>query len=178
MHVMAGGASTDRAGTSRGTGSGAALTHADPELVERFFELLSAIYRHLRFGPLDVWEELEITRAQLRTLVFLSEGPARMTTIAGHLGTSLPAATGLIDRLVAKGLVERGRDPADRRAVVCSLTPSGWDVLARFEDVGREEFEHVVRRLDPAELRSVVDAVEILATAVEQFAGSEAPAAR
>ncbi|MCZ7528505.1 MAG: hypothetical protein M5U14_20310 [Acidimicrobiia bacterium] len=44
--------------------------------------------------------------------------------------------------------------------------------------MGREEFEHVVRRLDPAELRSVVDAVEILATAVEQFAGSEAPAAR
>lgn len=145
----------------------------DPEQVERFYELVRVIYRHVSVGPLDVWENLELTKAQLRTLVLLNEGPDRMTSIATRLGISLPAATGLIDRLVAKELVERERDPDDRRAVVCRVAPKGAEVLGRLHELGRGEFLDVVQHLTPEQLDRVVEGVAILAAAIEGAAAAE-----
>ncbi len=148
----------------------------DEELTERFFDLLSHIYQHVRAGPMDLWEDLELTRAQLRTLALLSEGPDRMTSIAARLEISLPAATGLIDRLVAKGLVTRERDPEDRRAVVCAVAPEGWRALERFYEVGRDEFEEVVRRLTPEELETVIAGVALVVDAIDRVhAGEQDP---
>jgi len=149
----------------------------DPELVGRFFDLLSHIYHQVRAGPLDLWEDLELTRAQLRTLTLLAEGPDRMTSIAARLGISLPAATGLIDRLVAKGLVERERDPEDRRAVICAVAPEGWKALDRFSEVGRDEFEEVVRWLTPDELETVVAGVALVVDAIDRAEASRKVAA-
>ena len=148
-----------------------------PELTGRFFDLLSHIYHQVRAGPLDLWEDLELTRAQLRTLTLLAEGPDRMTSIASRLGISLPAATGLIDRLVAKGLVERERDPDDRRAVICAVAPEGWKALDRFSEVGRDEFEEVVRWLTPEELETVVAGVALVVDAIDRAEASRKLAA-
>ena len=41
--------------------------------------------------------------------------------------------TGIIDRLVEQGLVERRRDPADRRALHILLTPQGIALLEQVE---------------------------------------------
>ena len=139
-----------------------------PELTGRFFDLLSHIYHQVRAGPLDLWEDLELTRAQLRTLTLLADGPDRMTSIASRLGISLPAATGLIDRLVAKGLVERERDPEDRRAVICAVAPEGWRAIDRFSEVGRDEFEEVVRWLTPDELETVVAGGALVVDAIDR----------
>ncbi len=147
---------------------GAGTSVHDQVLSARFFDLLSHIYQHVRAGPLDLWEDLELTRAQMRTLTLLAEGPDRMTSIAARLGISLPAATGLIDRLVAKDLVERERDPADRRAVVCAVAPEGWRTLESFTEVGRDEFEEVVRFLTPDELEQVVVAVALVVDAIDR----------
>lgn len=152
---------------SPGQPGGERPTHS-PELTGRFFDLLSHIYHQVRAGPLDLWEDLELTRAQLRTLTLLADGPDRMTSIASRLGISLPAATGLIDRLVAKGLVERERDPDDRRAVVCAIGPEGWRAIDRFSEVGRDEFEEVVRWLTPDELETVVDGVALVVDAIDR----------
>lgn len=151
----------------------AAPSPHDEELTERFFDLLSHIYQHVRAGPMDLWEDLELTRAQLRTLALLSEGPDRMTSIAARLEISLPAATGLIDRLVAKGLVTRERDPEDRRAVVCAVAPEGWRALERFYEVGRDEFEEVVRRLTPEELETVIAGVALVVEAIDRVQAGE-----
>lgn len=158
------------------TGHEVAASPHDEELTERFFDLLSHIYQHVRAGPMDLWEDLELTRAQLRTLALLSEGPDRMTSIAARLEISLPAATGLIDRLVAKGLVTRERDPEDRRAVVCAVAPEGWRALERFYEVGRDEFEEVVRRLTPEELETVIAGVALVVDAIDRVhAGDQDP---
>lgn len=150
------------------SGSGDDSWVHNPAVTARFFDLLSHIYRQVRSGPLDLWEDLELTRAQLRTLTLLADGPDRMTSIASRLGISLPAATGLIDRLVAKGLVERERDPDDRRAVVCSIAPEGWRAIDRFSEVGRDEFEEVVRWLTPDELETVVAGVALVVEAIDR----------
>ncbi|QZY27772.1 MarR family winged helix-turn-helix transcriptional regulator [Nocardioides coralli] len=47
-------------------------------------------------------------------------GPAEL---ARHLGVSTPAATGIVDRLVARGHATRVPHPTDRRRVQIELTP-------------------------------------------------------
>lgn len=42
-----------------------------------------------------------------------------------------PGVTRLVDRLMAKDLVARERDPADRRRIVCSITEEGTATLER-----------------------------------------------
>lgn len=45
-----------------------------------------------------------------------------------------PGVTRLVDRLVAKNLVDRERDSDDRRRVVCRLRDEGAKVLLRLDD--------------------------------------------
>lgn len=44
-----------------------------------------------------------------------------------------PGVTRLIDRLEARGWVERRRSAADRRQVVCRITPAGLELLAELD---------------------------------------------
>ena len=44
-----------------------------------------------------------------------------------------PGVTRLVDRLLAKGLVARERDPEDRRRVVCTIRTAGLELLARVD---------------------------------------------
>ena len=69
---------------------------------------------------------------QLRVLFALRRhGECRMGAVASQLGTSLSSATGLIDRLVERDLVERWVDPGDRRSVVCRLSADGLELAEK-----------------------------------------------
>jgi len=71
-----------------------------------------------------------------------------------------PGVTRLLDRLVRKQLVERGRTRADQRCVVCRITPRGLELLASLDGpmdavdraalgaLGREEVRDLIRLLD------------------------------
>jgi len=73
--------------------------------------------------------EVDLTLAQYRALAFLEAGTVAPSTLAGLLTVSRPTITALIDGLVGRGLVERHRDPDDRRRVEHRLTPSGRAAL-------------------------------------------------
>jgi DNA-binding MarR family transcriptional regulator len=51
------------------------------------------------------------------------------------------SAVELVDRAVARGLVRRHHDPADRRRVLVDLTPEGESVLTHLSMQHREELE-------------------------------------
>ncbi len=51
--------------------------------------------------------------------------PIRLTELAELLGVSPPTASRAVDALVEHGFVARAPDPADRRAVLLTLTSSG-----------------------------------------------------
>lgn len=60
----------------------------------------------------------------------LSRGPLRMSDVAEKVLLTSGATTTAVDRLVAKGLVERAADPADGRARVVELTSEGRALIA------------------------------------------------
>ena len=64
------------------------------------------------------------------TLGLLSRsGPLRLTALAERESVSQPAMTGLVSRLQGSGLVARGADPSDGRAVLVELTVAGLALI-------------------------------------------------
>jgi DNA-binding MarR family transcriptional regulator len=88
----------------------------------------------------------------------------RMTDLADRVGLSPSGLTRLVDRLVAKGLVQRRSDPSDGRVALACLTTEGRRQLrlaARTHLRGIRE--HFTGRLTPAQLRNLASALESVA---------------
>jgi len=76
------------------------------------------------FGPSEV--PLDLTVQQLRVLNLVAAEPGLTSQDLAHgLAVSAPTASGLVDRLVEKDILERRRDPGDRRLRRLYLTELG-----------------------------------------------------
>jgi len=136
------------------------------QAIGRAVALVEGMYREVRRPLPPEWVEHDLTLPQVRILLMLEGGRLRVGQIASRLGVSLPTASGLVERLVSKGLVERCTCPRDRRAVECSLTPRGREVVERSTALRRSRIEEVLRRLCPEDLEGVVRALEALSRAM------------
>ncbi len=96
-----------------------------------------------------------LTGAQAKLLGLLSLEPLPMRKLANRLKCEPSNVTGIVDRLEARGLVERRPDPADRRVKLAVATEEGRRVakglreslrFAREPLAGLAEEERVVLR--------------------------------
>lgn len=110
-----------------------------------------AVGRALGLGPAD-----------LRCLDWLVDGPRTAGVLATATGLRPAATTALIDRLEARGLVERVRDEGDRRKVLVRMTDVGvrstYAMYAPLVEEGQGLFaRHSVAQL--LEMRDLLDAM-------------------
>jgi DNA-binding MarR family transcriptional regulator len=76
--------------------------------------------------------ESGLTPNDARTLQSLRRDPGRtMGSVAAEWKCDASTATWIVDRLEAKGLVERRSQPTDRRVTLVALTPLGERVKAK-----------------------------------------------
>jgi long-chain acyl-CoA synthetase len=73
---------------------------------------------------------VDLTLSQYRVLGILGDGREAASALAYKLAVSRPSITGVIDGLVARGLVTRDHDPLDRRRIGLDLTGEGKRVMA------------------------------------------------
>jgi DNA-binding MarR family transcriptional regulator len=78
-------------------------------------------------------------------------GPTSQCVIAGHLGLDASDVVSIVDAMEDAGLVERRRDPDDRRRYAVTLTDSGTRAWERARGSAREVQDEFLRALDPAE---------------------------
>ena len=97
----------------------------DELLVEAFW----SVSRQLRVLAKEALAEWDITPSQARALgVLRRHGSLRLGDLAEHLRIVPRSATEVVDGLEERGLADRRPDPADRRATLVALTPSGEEV--------------------------------------------------
>lgn len=77
------------------------------------------------------------TAAQLRVLDVTAAGASPMGAICCELCVGSAAMTGLVDKLEARGLVERVRDSGDRRKTRVRITDAGRAELERWKEMLR-----------------------------------------
>ena len=85
-----------------------------------------------------------------------------MGELAATLGVVPRSATGLVDALEHAGLVERTVDPANRRAVLVTLTQRGRDMQDRMADARRRAGDGMFGALDTPERRTLADLLQKL----------------
>lgn len=80
--------------------------------------------------------ELGVTRAQWRVIAVLGHHPGmKQVELADRLDVEPISACRIIDRLAEAGLVERLRDPADRRVWRLSLTAKAQPIHKRLGEL-------------------------------------------
>lgn len=97
-------------------------------------------------------------RIVLRALA--NNGPCQVSEVANHLGVTLSAATGLVDRLVKAKLATRDRDQNDRRVVWVKITPDGEAAVQAAEKRRRAALSHLVRNLSEEDVSKLCDILE------------------
>jgi DNA-binding MarR family transcriptional regulator len=97
-------------------------------------------------------------RIVLRALV--NDGACQVSEVANHLGVTLSAATGLVDRLVKAKLVTRDRDLKDRRVVWVKVTPDGEEAVKAAEARRRAALQGMVRNLSEQDLADLCQILE------------------
>ncbi|MFJ3226614.1 MarR family winged helix-turn-helix transcriptional regulator [Streptomyces sp. NPDC086783] len=78
--------------------------------------------------------EHALTGAQARLLSLLTLEPLPMRRLAQKLRCEPSNVTGIVDRLEARGLVERRPDPADRRVKLAAPTAEGRRIARSLRD--------------------------------------------
>jgi len=138
------------------------------EKLERLEEVLRPII------PKD-WMAIDLTMPQLKVMLTLfREGPTRMSEIASSLGVTLATSTGVVDRLVKRGLVVRESFPGDRRVVVCRLSEDGQDYTSRLWLSGRVQIQRLLAAMTPEQLALVARGTDLFIEAARTIQRNEA----
>lgn len=109
-------------------------------------------HRRFPFGDLD----LSRSQVEVLFLVAHSEVPVTPGGLAAALGVTPGAVTQLVAGLVAAGLVEQERDPADARRRVLVLSAGSRTRVAGFEREVVRDLEPRFADLDEPELEILV----------------------
>jgi DNA-binding MarR family transcriptional regulator len=99
----------------------------------------------------------------MRSVIFtLAPGPMRISDIAWQEGIGQPAATRMVARLEALGLVRRDRGETDGRIVMVALTDRGREELDVLRGQSRQLIRQALASRSAAEVRRLKSASETL----------------
>lgn len=148
-------------------------------LINELMETQRQMLRGLQAHSAPVWQHLELTVAQIKSLFILgSDGPMTVGQVAVALEIGRPAASVLIDRLVHGGLVDRREDPADRRRAIIHLTARGEALVSQLRQGGPERFREALQKMSDDDLHALLKGTRALAAALAPGATAAPEAGR
>jgi DNA-binding MarR family transcriptional regulator len=122
-------------------------------LVEDLLDEMTPWDPRERMSAFRSWLSGSLSLIHLHVLTILElEGPLPMSHLAEKLDVSVASATGIVDRMEQRRLIERRHDEADRRVVSVHPTRLGGEVFARLRRHRRDKLTKLLAQLSDDEL--------------------------
>ena len=134
-------------------------------------------------GPaFKTWHRHALSLVHLNVLFELeSEGPLSLRRLAEAMDVSDASATGIVDRMEKRGLVERRHDAGDRRVVLVYIADAGRRVFSDMAAHRRELLANLLGQLNETEMSALLIGMRAIhaakATEVANEPGTDAVAA-
>lgn len=127
-------------------------------LAERLRVAVGRLARRLRQHAVG-----DLTPSQSSVLATLDKrGPASMSRLAEIEAISRPSTTGIVSRLVEKGLVERADNPDDGRSAIVAITRAGSELLEQRRAERNAFLARAIESLEDDEQLVLARAAEII----------------
>lgn len=142
-------------------------------LIDELLDEFAAWSPSERIRAFQRWLRGSLSLIQLNVLTILEVEDGLPTgRLAEAIGVSVASATGIVDRMVDRGLVERRPGTADRRVVEVHLTPAGSAIFTGLLAERRAHLEGLLDRLSARELRSLLVGTRALHRARREHAAA------
>jgi DNA-binding MarR family transcriptional regulator len=131
----------------------AAMGAVDEDLRDSLVQVSFAVIAVLS----RVAAEQDVSLTQLRVLGILRDRQPTMAELASYLGLERSTVSGLVDRAVQRGLVQKNADRADARSVRVSLTAQARRLEIRIIAEIAELMAPMTDRLNTSEQKRLTD---------------------
>ena len=143
-----------------------AMPAANPD-VEAILTEVAGWVGELRCASMGQLVQGTVSMSQMHVLWLLQHhGEMPMSKLAVLLDVSMSNATGIIDRMAERGLVERVRVDDDRRVVLVRPAEAGRKAISQIESSKRDRMRAVIGRLPATERPIVLEALRSLRRAL------------
>ncbi len=124
------------------------------------------------------WHRGALSLIQLNVVAVLeAEGPLPMSRLADELDVSVASATGIVDRMERRGMVQRRHATDDRRVVDVHLTEQGTGIFRDLEAHRREHLARLLGELTEEELAGFLKGIRAIRAARKRLVGPLEPGA-
>lgn len=129
------------------------------EILQEVQGLFEDVARKLKHKIQHSQSNFQLAGGQVFVMMMLhTRGTCKASDIACHLGITSGAVTGLTDKMVKMGLLNRIRSEEDRRVVQFSLTAKGIEVL---EEIRQERLQMLLGTFENLETEDLEKMLEV-----------------
>ena len=144
----------------------AGLARRDPALMRETEDTLAhirALWRGLFRNPFAEAEESGLTGPQVTLIASLvSRGPMMLTELSRTLGMSHSTASGIVDRLASRGLLQRNADATDKRRTRIVVTDKVTRYVKELEAGPAGRLAAALAATTPDERRTIAQGLQLL----------------
>ena len=123
-----------------------------------------------------IWAASQLTLTQVRALRRLAKEPKSVGELGVELGLTPPSTTRIVDRLEERKLIERRRDPTDRRRVVAAILPAGEQLVTSVPLLEKSAIRRAAELMTATDRERVAAAFEAFTHAVRALEREESDA--
>src|SRR5262245_43355311 len=155
------------------------IAHRDAVLVretEHALAHIRALWRDLFRNPFADADASGLTGPQVTLIASLvSRGPMALTELSRTLGMSHSTASGIVDRLASRGLLERSRDPADKRRTRIAVTQTVTRYVRQLEAGPAGRLATALGSATMEQRRSITTSLRLLRELLDRVGPHTAP---
>jgi DNA-binding MarR family transcriptional regulator len=124
----------------------------------------------------DLTRPAGLTALQYTALTVLEQHPdLTAARLARHSFVTAQSAADMVAALLDRGLIDRHRDPSDRRRLVMALTSKGQRLLDRLRPRVSEIESRMLAPLSPSEARELRSSLEVCRQALSTHPNGPVP---